>query len=169
MGGILALIRESERLAVGVTVAAVIAGLLLVATEFSTVTWVDVANGSCEVINDSDPKLADRCKLSGFERHGGAVALLGIFAIMMGWGAGVGASRPAAIALLGIGAVVLAIAVFSDIPESSRTGAIGPRFSGAEGKKGTGLYLELAGGALALAAGAARLASDRSKIPPANS
>ena len=48
---------------------ALVAGLLMIATEPLTVASVDVANGSCAVINDSNPQLADRCKLSGFERQ----------------------------------------------------------------------------------------------------
>jgi hypothetical protein len=147
--------------ALAVTVAAVIAGSLLVVAEFSTITWVDVANDSCQVINDSNPKLADRCRLSGFERHGGAVLILGLAAMLMGWGAGLGGSRPAAMALIAIGLVVIAIGAFSDVPESGKTGAIGPRFAGAKGKTGTGLYLEFIGGALAVWAGSFRLAARR--------
>jgi hypothetical protein len=141
---------------VAVTVAAAIAGILMVVTEFATITWVDVADESCQVVASSDQR--DRCRLSGFERHGGAVLLLGLAAGVMGLGAGLGGSRPAAAALLAIGGIVLAIGLFRDIPESGRTGAIGFNFAGAEAKKGTGLYLELVGGGLAVAAGLARLA-----------
>ena len=150
----------------GVTVAAAVAGCLMVATEFSTITWVDVANDSCQVINDSNPSLADRCKLSGFERHGGSVLILGLAAMVMGWGAGIGGSRPAAMALVAIGVVVIAIGAFSDVPESGKTGAIGPRFAGAKGKKGTGLYLECIGGGFAVWAGAFRLAARRPDESP---
>jgi hypothetical protein len=138
-------------------VAGLVAGALMVATEFSPVAKVDVANGSCEVINDANPKLADRCALSGFERHGGALALLGVLALAMAFGAALGGSRPAAFALLAIGVVVLVIALVSDLPETSRTGAIGRDFEGASGEKGTGFWLELIAGALAMAAGAAAL------------
>jgi hypothetical protein len=155
--------RKTERVAAAVTVAAAIAGVLMIATEFSTVTWVDVANESCEVINDSNPSLADRCRLSGFERHGGGFVILGLATLFMGWGAGFGRSRPAAIALVAIGAVVLAIALLSDLPETGKTGAIGPRFADAKGKTGTGLYLELIGGALAVWAGSLRLAARRAE------
>ena len=160
--------RESGRLAVAVVAIGAVAGLLMVATEFSTVTWVDVADQSCEVINDANPSLADRCQLSGFERHGGALLLIGVFAILMAWGAGMGASRPAAMALVAIGLVVLGVGLLRDLPESGKTGAIGPRFAGAEGRKGAGLYLELVGGALAVAAGGLRLAS-RSESDPSRS
>ena len=75
----------------------------------------------------------------------------------MAYGAGPGDSRPAAVALAAIGLIVLALALLRDLPETSRTGAIGPRFEGATGEKGPGLWLELAGGALALGAGALAL------------
>jgi hypothetical protein len=134
-----------------------IAGLLLVVSEFSTIAKVDVASGSCEVINDSDPKLADRCSLSGFERHGGAFLLLGLMAGAMAWGAGVGGARPAAMALLAIGGLVLALSLALDLPQTHKTGAIGRNFEGAKGKAGAGLYLELLGGALAAGVGLVRL------------
>ena len=79
------------------------------ATEFSTVASVEVANTSCEVIQDSDPDLADRCELSGFERRRRVPphALAALIAAMA-WGAGLGGSRPAAVALVVLGALVLA-------------------------------------------------------------
>ena len=140
-----------------VTALGLAAGLLMIVAEFSTVATVDVASGSCEVINDSSPEIADRCSLSGFERHGGALILLGLVAVAMAFGAGVGASRPAAAALIAIGVLVLALGLFLDLPETDETGAIGRNFEGAEGSAGAGLYLELIGGALALAAGALHL------------
>ena len=68
-----ALAQGCGALGAGVTAVGVVAGVLLVATLFMTITSVDVANGSCEVINDANPDLADRCSLSGFERHGARV------------------------------------------------------------------------------------------------
>jgi hypothetical protein len=159
MGDFLALLRQSERLGLAVAVAAAIAGLLMIVTEFSTITWVDVANESCKVIKDADPEQADRCVLSGFERHGGAVAVLGLLAVFMGWGAGFGRSRPAAGALAAIGVIVLGIGLLSDLPETGRTGLIGVTHGEAKARKGTGFYLELAGGALAIWAATLRLAA----------
>lgn len=146
--------RGATPLGIGVAGAALVAAALLVATEFSTVASVDVANTSCEVIQDSDPELADRCELSGFERHGGALLLLALLAGVLGWGAGIGGSRPAAVALIGIGAVVLAWALLVDLPVTDETGALGSTFEGARGQAGIGLTLELVAGALAVAAGA---------------
>jgi hypothetical protein len=144
---------------VAITAAGAAAAALLVVTEFSTVASVDVANGSCEVINDTNPALADRCELSGFERNGGAFVLLAALTVLMAWGAGLGRSRPAALALVSVGVFVLGWALLVDLPVTDDTGAIGLNFEGATAQAGTGLVLELAAGALALAAGAAGLVS----------
>lgn len=133
------------------------AALLLVATEFTAVASVDVASGSCEVIQDTDPALADRCELSGFERNGGSFLLLALLAAVMAWGAGLGGSRPAAVALLAVGVLVLGWALLVDLPVTDETGALGSNFEGASASAGTGFTLELLGGALALAAGLAAL------------
>jgi hypothetical protein len=152
--------------AVVVLVLAVLGGALLVVGEFTTVAKVDVETesaagqrvpGACDVIYDSDPKLADNCELTGFERHGGAFILIGLAAIAMGFGAGRGGSRPAALALIALGAVVLLWVLLSDLPETSETGAIGQRFDGAVASAGTGYYLSLVGSLLLVAAGSLAL------------
>ena len=135
--------------------------LLLIATEFTAVATVDVASGSCEVIQDTNPELADRCELSGFERNGGAFILLALLAAAMAWGAGPGRSRPAAFALVGIGALVLLWALLVDLPVTDETGAIGRNFEGAEAAAGPGLTLEILGGVLMLAAGLAGVVASR--------
>jgi hypothetical protein len=158
MAGFRAATRSASGFARALTVAGIVAGLLLVVSEFSTIASVQLRGGtSCEVINDSDPSLADRCALSGFERHGGAFILLGLMTGAMAWGAGIGRSRPAAVALMAIGTLVIALSLTLDLPQTHRTGAIGRNFEGATAKAGAGLYLELLGGALAAGAGAARL------------
>ena len=140
-----------------VSVLGVIAAVLMIVAELSTIASVDVASGSCEVINDSSPDIADRCRLSGLERHGGALILLGLVTFVMAAGAGVGRSRPAGVALIAIGLVVLGLTLLLDLPETDETGAIGRNFEGATGSAGTGFYLEAMAGALALAAGSLRL------------
>ena len=95
-----AALRRSGRLARTILALAVVGGVLMIVSEFLTVASVDVASGSCQVIQDSNPELADRCTLSGFERHGTALILLGMLAIAMGFGAALGRSRPAAWALV---------------------------------------------------------------------
>jgi hypothetical protein len=152
-----AALRGSGRVALAVAAAGALAALLMVVTEFLTVASVDVASGSCEVINDGNPEMADRCSLSGFERHGGALLLLAALTLAMALGASAGGSRPAALALLLIGGLVLAFGLLADLPETGETGAIGQNFEGAEGSPGPGLYTELAAVALAVGAGLLRL------------
>src|ERR687892_1866187 len=131
--------------------------LLLVVTEFSVVASVDVASGSCEVIQDTNPELADRCELSGFERNGGSFLLLAALAGVMAWGAGIGGSQPAAVALAAVGVAVLGWALLVDLPETNETGVLGQNFEGATAAAGPGLTIEIVAGVLALAAGAVRL------------
>jgi hypothetical protein len=152
--------RAADRPAVGITAAGALAGLLMIVSEFLTVASVDVAHGSCEVINDANPSLADRCSLSGLERHGGAFILIGLLALLMAWGAGVGRSRPAGVALLIAGALVLGIVLVNDLPVTSDTGAIGQDFEGATAMAGVAFYMELVAGALAVLAGLTRVLRD---------
>jgi hypothetical protein len=146
-----------DGLALAVTGAGLLAAVLMVLADFLPIVSVDVAGGSCEVINDTSPQLADACEQSGFERHGPALVLLAPVVAAMAWGAGRGGSRPAAAALLALGVVVLAIALLIDLPVTDDTGAIGPRFEGAEADAETGFTLELVAGTLAAVAGTARL------------
>jgi hypothetical protein len=146
--------RGASPLGIGILAAALAAAVLLVASEFSTVASVEVANTSCEVIQDSDPGLADRCELSGFERNGGAFLLVAVLVGVMGFGAGIGGSRAAALALLALGVAILAWALLVDLPVTKETGALGSSFEGARGQRGSGFTLEVLAGVLAGAAGA---------------
>ena len=63
----------------------------------------------------------------------------------MTWGAARGASRPAALALVAIGVVVLVFSLIRDVPKANDTGLVGLQYEEAEAKPGSGLYMELAG------------------------
>jgi hypothetical protein len=143
--------------AIGVAVAAFAAGVLMLLTEVTTVISIDVAVGSCDSIYDTNPDLADDCQQTGFERSSVALLLLGLATLAMGFGAAFGKSRPAAIALVAIGVVVLGIALLGDLRASDETGLIGRRYAAAEASAEIGLWLELIGGALAVVAGTLRL------------
>jgi hypothetical protein len=140
---------------------ALVAALLLVLAEFSTVASVSVEGESCEVINDASPEQADRCALSGWERHGGALILLALVAVGAGLAARAGALGTAGGVLLAVGAVTLGLALFGDLPVTNDTGAIGLDFDGATASAGLGFYLELTAGALCVVAGALALLSAR--------
>jgi amino acid transporter len=143
--------------AIAVAVAALLAGVLMLLTEVTTVISVDLKNTSCEVIYDSNPSLADNCSQTGFERSSLALLLLGVLTFVMGWGAAFGGSRPAALALIAIGVVVLGITLLGDLPASDDTGLIGRDYAEATASADTGLWLELIGGILAVLAGLIRV------------
>ncbi len=48
-----------DGLALAVTGAGMLAAVLMVLVDFLPIVWVDVASGSCEVINDTSPELAE--------------------------------------------------------------------------------------------------------------
>jgi hypothetical protein len=125
--------------------------------EVTTVIAVDLRNTSCEVIYDSNPALADDCSQTGFERSSVALLLLGLLTFAMGTGAALGRSRPAALALIVIGVVVIGITLLGDLPASDDTGLIGRDYDQAEASAGIGLSFELVGGILAVVAGLLRV------------
>ena len=143
--------------AIGIAAAALVAAVLMFLTEVTTVISIDVAVGSCDSIYDTSPELADDCEQTGFERSSVALLLLGMLTLIMGAGAAIGRSRPAAVALIVIGVVVLGITLLVDLPASDDTGLIGRRYAAAKASAGTGLWLELVAGGLAVLAGALRL------------
>lgn len=143
------------RILSAVLVLGLLGAVLLVVAELSTVASVEISGRTCREV--ADVRAVDRCSLSGFERHGGALLLLGALAGLMTAGAGRGRSRPAAVALIAIGAIVLALSLLRDLPESERTGAVGIAYEGAAAKAGSGLFIETGGGVLLVAAGAVAL------------
>jgi hypothetical protein len=140
-----------------VAVAAFLAGVLMLLAEVTTVISVDLRNTSCEVIYDSNPSLADNCSQTGLERSSVALLLLGLLTFVMGWGAAFGGSRPAALALIAIGAVVLGITLLGDLPASDDPGLIGRDYAQATASAGAGLWFELLAGILAVGAGLLRV------------
>jgi len=126
-------------------------------TEVTTVISVDLENTSCEVIYDSNPALAEDCSQTGFERSSVALLLLGLLTFAMGAGAAFGRSRPAALALIAIGVVVLALTLLRDLPASDDAGLIGRAYDQAMAAAGVGLWFELVGGLLAVVAGVLRV------------
>jgi hypothetical protein len=153
----LALPAGVSRFAIALAAVACAAGLLMLLTEVTTVIRVDLRNTSCEVIYDSNPSLADDCSQTGLERSSVALLLFGLLTFVMGAGAAFGKSRPAALALIAIGAIVLGFTLLGDLPASDDTGLIGRDYDQASASPGVGLWFELAGGMLAVLAGLLRV------------
>jgi hypothetical protein len=128
------------------------AGLLLIVTEFARLSYVTTITASCS--DFADPGLRDRCLTVGHESHHYGLAILGVFVILMTFGAAVGGSRPAAVALLVAGLLGLGITLIKDLPKTNDTGQIGRDFVRGQAHKGNGFWFELVGSSLAVACGA---------------
>lgn len=90
--------------------------------------------------------------LSGADRHGPALIIIGVFALIMLAG-GLRGARPAMLAIAAGGVVVLAIAIVSDARSIDDIGAIRQLYTGAMAGAGSGFYYETLGGALLLICG----------------
>ena len=128
------------------------AGLLLVITDFLHISYVTTITASCS--DFADPKLRDSCLTIGHESHHWGFVVLGLFVMVMTFGAAVGGSRPAAVALLVAGVVGLGITLLHDLPNTTKKGEIGVAFARAKAHKGAGFWVELVASALAIGAGA---------------
>jgi hypothetical protein len=126
-------------------------GLLLIVSDFLTLYHVDVITASCSDL--ASPNLRDACSTSGGGHHGYALAIIGVIVLVMTWGAAVGASRPAGVALLALAAASLVIVLAVDLPDVHKTGIVGDQFSSARANPGFGFWLEIVGVALVAAAG----------------
>jgi peptidoglycan/LPS O-acetylase OafA/YrhL len=142
-------------LALGLT-----AAVLMVATEFSTIQEVRIGESTCGA---AEERLRDVCETGGGEQHNWSLLVLGVFAGLLAFGAAVGRSRPAALALLAVGLIVLGIALLGDRPtlDDKRGLEVYYGESGTKPATGGGYTLELIGGVLAVVAATLALLRDR--------
>jgi 4-hydroxybenzoate polyprenyltransferase len=127
----------------------------MLTAEFTELFSIEVASATCGDL--ADPELADACSATGGEQHSYALIPLALLTGLMAAGAALAGSRPAGYALVAVGLLVLGITLIGDLPDTGRTGEVGASFTSAEAVRGPALWLELAGGALALVAGALSL------------
>ncbi len=85
-----------------VLVLGVAAALLVILSEVTNLVVVDVTGAGCEDAV-ADPELADGCEITGGEQHSFALVPLALLIGVMAVGAGLGGSRPAAVALVSPG------------------------------------------------------------------
>ena len=124
----------------GLLAVGLVGGLLLIAADLSTLVQIKVIT----VVKE---------ELSGHDQHSWAMALLGVVALPMAYGAARRRARPAMLGLIVLSVVALAIALFGDLPDTRSTGVIGQRYEEAAAQAGPGFYFETAGGVLLLVAG----------------
>jgi hypothetical protein len=119
---------------------AVAGAALLIAAEFTAIYRIKAVTAVVDSV-------------TGYDRHGIALALLGVAALPMAFGAARRASRPATFALAALGAIAILIAVVVDVPDIHQTGVVGEQYDQAVANPAAGLYLETLGGALLVVAG----------------
>ena len=139
--------------------AGLVGAIVTIAADFATLRSVKVLTASCGDL--ADPSLRGSCVTHGHEEHTWALVLIGVVALAMVWGAVIGRSRPAAIALAVLGVGVLVIALATDVPDIHKTGVLGDRFEQAKAEAGPGLWMETLGGALLFVTGVVAAASGR--------
>jgi peptidoglycan/LPS O-acetylase OafA/YrhL len=138
------------------------AAVLMVMTEFSTIQSVRIGDSTCGA---AEQQLRNICHTSGGEQHSWSLLVLGVFTALLSFGAAVGRSRPAAVAMLVVGLIVLGIALIGDRPTLGDKRGLDVYYgeAGTRGVAGGGYTLELIGGALAVAAGALGFARLRAR------
>jgi len=133
-----------RRLAAGLSI---VGAVLLVAAEFSTVFEITV--GSLEVVKRD---------ATGGENHGYALLVVAVFGVVLTMLGRRGAGRAAGLELIALGVVALVVALAVDLPDTRGSGRLPESlaYEDARARAGAALGLEIAGGALLLAAGALR-------------
>jgi hypothetical protein len=124
----------------GVLAAAFAGAALLIAADFSTLVEIKVIT-------------VVKARLSGHGQHSWAMAILGVAALPLAWGAARRGARPAMLGLIVIGVVALLIALIGDLPDTRSTGVIGQQYEEAAARAGPGFYLETGGALLLVLAG----------------
>jgi hypothetical protein len=94
------------------------------------------------------------CATTGADAHGHAMWLIALLVLVFGWGAAVGRSRPAGLAVLVCGVVVLGIALIADAPDLGGLRGLEASYNDVRAHTGAAFWLELVGGGLAVACGA---------------
>jgi hypothetical protein len=135
----------------------------MVLTEFSTIQSVRIGESTCGA---AEERLRDVCSTGGGEQHDWALLVLGIFAALLAFGAAVGRSKPAALALGAVGLIVLFVALVLDHPTLDDKRGLEIYFgeAGTKPQTGGGYTLELIAGVLAVVA--AGLALLRERVTP---
>ena len=137
-------------------VVALAAAVVLVVAEFSTISYRTIGIGAC-----GERAGSGVCSTTGHESHAFALLILAPVALVMAWGAVVGGSRAAAVALMSVGGAVLVIALAIDLPKLDDRRNLNLLYNDVVGHTGTAFKLELVGGVLLLLVGGLALLRER--------
>src|SRR5947209_1307909 len=142
-------LRPGELVFLGLALAAASA---LFASYFSTVVYVTTKTASC--VDLATPAHAADCAKTGSDQHSIAFLLLGVAVLALALLFALRGVRLAALAIAALGVVALLIALIGDVPQTGRSGVLAGDFTAGTAHAGSGLWLELIGGALAIVAAA---------------
>jgi hypothetical protein len=150
VGGFLARIQASGPLGWALLLLALVAAVLLVVADFSEISRRTIGIGACG--ERVDPGV---CRTVGHESHAFVLVVLAPAALLMAWGAVVGRSRAAAVALAVLGGVVLFIALAIDLPKLDDKRGLDVLYDApsVEAHTGPAFKIELVGGVLLLLVG----------------
>jgi hypothetical protein len=118
--------------------------LLVVATSAAVI--------KIKVLTNPDTAANLDTSISGSDRHGAALVVIAVFALLMLYGALRGA-KPAMLAVAAAGLLALGIAIIGDARHIHETGQVGQLYEDASAGAGPGFHYETLGGALLLVAG----------------
>jgi hypothetical protein len=116
--------------------------------DFSEISYRTIGIGACV-----DRAGDGVCTTSGHESHAWALVILAPFALVMVWGAVVGRSRAAALALVAVGLSVLVIALAIDQPKLEDKRDLDALYDDVVGHAGVAFKVELVAGVLLLLVG----------------
>jgi hypothetical protein len=140
---------------------ALAAAVLLVAADFSTISFRTIGIGACS--DRVDPGV---CRTAGHDSHSYVLVVVGAVALLMAWGAVVGRSRAAAVAVAALGVVVLFIALVIDLPKLDDKRGLEVRYNDVFAHTGSAFKLELTGGVLLLLVGGLSVIRSRMEGEP---
>jgi hypothetical protein len=156
---------RASALPTGLRIGLLIAGLAGVAAlaAATAATVIRITVGTTTRLANLDTEL------SGWERHGPALLVIGAFALVMLLGAIRGA-RPAMAAVVACGLAALVVALGLDLPHLDDTGQVGRLYTDASAGPEVGFLLEVLGGVLLVGCGGgllalARRAANRQPVP----
>jgi hypothetical protein len=132
------------------------AAVLLVVADLSEISYRTIGIGACV-----DRAGSGVCTTSGHESHAWALVILAPFVLVMAWGAVVGRSRAAGLALAAIGVAVLLIALAIDQPKLDDKRGLDTLYDDVVGHAGSAFKIELVAGVLLVLVGGLSLMRER--------
>ena len=133
--------------------------MLLVVADLSQISYRTIGIGACD--NRAGTGV---CTTTGHDSHEWALVILSPFALVMVWGAVVGRSRAAAVALACVGAAVLVIALAIDLPKLDDKRGLDALYDDVVGHAGSAFKIELAAGVLLVLVGGLALVRPEGRL-----